>query len=116
MTQKTDTDFARALALSLTQVLPIAKRAAQADDVANANANLSLNNNLNTDPERRNQTQEELDQKKVQLDKDVAAHHADTQRLQRASHLLQQFDQTESHVRDLPEDHFDGSFEVKFED
>lgn len=108
MTQKTDTDFARALALSLNQVLPIAKRAAQADGVANANANLSL---LNDGGES-----EESKARRAELDKSVEAHRADTQRIQRASQVLQQFDQTENHVRDLPEDHFDGSFEVKFED
>jgi len=111
MTQKTDTDFARALALSLNQVLPIAKRAAQADGVANANANLRHLNDVNANGET-----DASNFNKAQLEKDVAAHRADNQRLQRASHLLQQFDQTEQHVRDLPEDHFDGSFEVKFED
>lgn len=110
MTQKTDTDFARALALSLTQVLPIAKRAAQADGVANANANLTHLNDVNANGES-----DASNIKKAQLDKDVAAHHADTKRLQRASTLLEQFDKTEQHIRELPEDHFDGTFEVKFD-
>ncbi|QVD49132.1 hypothetical protein LUCX_62 [Xanthomonas phage vB_XciM_LucasX] len=102
-------NFTRALALSLNNLLPMAKTTLEVMDnqIEHADAHASRLEHEVGDKA----AAEDVRQSQAT---DVISHRAAVRRIHRAETLLAQFNETEQHVKDLEEDHFDGEFEIKF--
>lgn len=98
-------DYSRILALALSQVLPIAKRAVEAETIkaeANAEKIDSIDGGMS-------------DAQLIEKHASFSAINLDEVRIYRGEQALTQFNQTEKSVADLTESALDEEFKIEFE-
>ncbi|WJJ55232.1 hypothetical protein [Xanthomonas phage RTH11] len=100
-------DYSRILALALTQVLPIAKRAVEADNAKAEATEEAIAAIVGDDVES--------DAQLIEISAGYTAVNLDEVRIHRGEEALRQFNTTDKSVVGLGESALDGEFNIEFE-